>query len=320
MPANGKHQTAHEIEIEAPSERVYRLIADAADWPQRFEPTIHVERTALEAGSERLRIWATANGEVRSWTSLRELDPEGLRISFRQEVSTHPVAAMGGEWIIVPLDADRSRLTLLHDFDAVDDTPENVAWVSQATDRNSKAELANIKHLAETWDRHQELVFSFEDSVLIRGTLTETYDFLYQAALWHERLPHVGRLDLREDVENVQWMSMETVTKDGSSHVTESVRICSPSERIVYKQLVPPLLMTAHLGVWSFEETPDGVRASSSHTVTVNEATVVPVLGADATVETAKQFIRGAAGGNSVATLTLAKKFVESLHDGAGRE
>ncbi|WP_326658209.1 aromatase/cyclase [Streptomyces sp. NBC_00385] len=320
-PRTGKHLTRHETEIAASAQRVYDIIADAAAWPLHFTPTIHVERTALGPADERLEIWANANGEVKHWTSHRELDAAKYRVTFRQEVSSPPVASMGGEWIVEPLAEESCRLVLLHDFDAVGDTAENVAWVERATDRNSRTELANIKALAEEWERRQELVFSFEDSVVVHGSPEEVYDFLYDAKRWSERLPHVGSIDLREDVENVQQMSMLTVTADGSSHTTESVRVCFPATpdgapgdvpaRIVYKQLVPPSLMTAHLGTWRFEPVPGGVRATSAHTVTINEATIARVLGPQAGADDAKQAVRNGAGGNSRATLGLAKEFAE---------
>ena len=48
-----------------------------------------------------------------------------MRISFRQEVSSPPVASMGGTWIVEAITADESRVRLLHDFRAVDDDPES---------------------------------------------------------------------------------------------------------------------------------------------------------------------------------------------------
>lgn len=303
---------SHTIDIDAPVEVVYGVIADATAWPQHFAPTIRVERSAVNATGERLRIWATANGEVKSWTSRRELDPAARRISFRQEVSAPPVASMAGEWLVTSV-AGGSRLTLRHDFTATDDDPAGLAWITEVTDRNSEIELANVKAVAQRWDRLPDLVFSFSDSVAVDGSAQAVYDFLRDAARWSERLPHVARLDISEDVPGIQWMAMDTRTKDGSTHTTESVRICEPDRlRITYKQLVPPSLMTAHTGVWTVRETPEGAEACSEHTVTVNEATVTDVLGPDATVATARDFIRRAAGGNSVATLELAKKHVEN--------
>ncbi|MEU8551435.1 aromatase/cyclase [Streptomyces roseoverticillatus] len=313
MAPLGKHRTTHETGIDAPPATVYRIIAGARQWPQHFAPSIHVEREDLEDGAaERLRIWASANGEVKAWTSRRELDEAGLRITFRQEVSSPPVASMGGTWTVTEGPGGGSRLVLTHDFDAVDDAPEHVAWITEATDRNSKAELANIKELAENWERRDELVFSFEDSVVVEGSLEDAYGFLHEAALWPGRLPHVVRLDLQEDVENIQLMSMDTLAKDGSTHLTESVRVCFPEQRrIVYKQLVPPSLMAAHTGEWTLRRTGAGVVVTSAHTVTVKESAVTRVLGPGATVASARDFIRAAAGGNSRATLNLLKEYVE---------
>ncbi|KOG87069.1 cyclase, partial [Streptomyces varsoviensis] len=74
MTSYGRHRTVHETEIDAPADTVYAIIADATAWPERFTPTVHVEREPLGAAAERLRIWATANGEVKHWTSRRDLD------------------------------------------------------------------------------------------------------------------------------------------------------------------------------------------------------------------------------------------------------
>lgn len=309
MPST-THHTTHETTVAAAPEVVYALIADAQAWPVHFAPTIHVERTEVDATTERLRIWATANGEVKSWTSLRVLDPVARRVTFRQEVSTAPVAAMGGEWIVEQVEGG-SKLTLLHDFVGVDETRETFDWISTAVDTNSGKELANIKNLAENAGRRDELVFDFEDSVVIEGSLDAAYDFLYQAKQWPDRLPHVAAMDLREDVENLQWMRMDTRAKDGSVHTTESIRVCVPGETIIYKQLVPPALMTVHVGQWKFEQVDGGVKVTSEHTVALNEPNIPTILGPDATTATAREFIRKAAGGNSAATLALAKKFIE---------
>ncbi|WP_433170089.1 aromatase/cyclase [Actinoallomurus sp. CA-150999] len=304
--------TVHRIDIGAAPDLVFQIIADAADWPLHFGPTIHVDRTALDSPAERLSIWATANDDVKHWTSRRDVDREAGKVAFRQEVSAPPVASMGGEWIVEAGPDGCTRLTLTHDFTAVDDDPAHLDWIGRATDRNSRTELANIKTLAEEHDRTAALTFSFEDSVLVDGAPEAVYEFLYDAARWPDRLPHVGDLKVREEVPGIQVMTMDTRAADGSVHTTESVRVCFPAERIVYKQTLPPALMTAHVGEWTVAKTADGVLATSRHTVTVREEAVETVLGAGATVQQAKDFIRKAAGGNSAATLGHAKTFVEA--------
>ena len=137
MTVNTEHQVEHEILVNAEPATVYRLIAEVENWPRIFPPTIHVDHLERGESEERIRIWATANGAAKSWTSRRVLDSDVLSIGFRQEVSTPPVASMAGTWIIEPVSAQASRVRLLHDYRAVDDDPEGLAWIDQAVDRNS---------------------------------------------------------------------------------------------------------------------------------------------------------------------------------------
>ncbi|MEV6974422.1 aromatase/cyclase [Kitasatospora sp. NPDC093806] len=303
-------RTMHEIDIDAPADVVYTVIADAVAWPQRFTPTLHVERTELVPGAERLRIWARANGEVKQWTSRRDLDAARRRISFRQETSSPPVASMAGQWQVTERPGG-AILTLTHEFSAIDDDPQGLGWITEATDRNSRSELGNIKSLAERWTQLADLEFEFEDSVLVDAAPDTVYDFLQDAAAWPARLPHVARLDLREEAGGIQHMAMDTRTADGSEHTTESVRICFPGTGITYKQLRTPSMMAAHTGRWTVEPTEHGVRVTSWHAVVLNPEAIPAVLGPDATTATARRFIREAAGGNSRATLGLAKRFAE---------
>jgi ribosome-associated toxin RatA of RatAB toxin-antitoxin module len=315
MPAPTSHRAVHRTEIDAPAVQVYALIRDAAEWPRHFAPTVHVERAQLDARSERLRIWATANGEVKHWTSHRSLDPDGLSVRFRQEVCSPPVAAMSGEWALREWPGGRCELTLHHTFAAVDDRPEDVEWITTATDRNSRTELANIKALAEHPGSDAELLFSFEDSETVHAPAEAVYAFLAEAGKWPGRLPHVSRLDLTEPSGGVQVMTMVTRAGDGSEHTTESVRVCFPDERrIVYKQIGTPPLMTLHTGEWSIRDTGNGLRVTSQHTIRINEAAITGILGADATAADARARVRAAVGGNSAATLALAKRFAEAPH------
>jgi aromatase len=141
------------------------------------------------------------------------------------------------------------------------------------------------------------------------------FDFLNEANLWNVRLPHVARVDLTEPTPGVQVLEMDTLTKDGKKHTTRSVRVCFPTERIVYKQIVLPALMTLHTGCWTIAADPaDGaaLTVTSQHTVSINEANIHRVLGPDADVAAARTFVQGALSANSLATLRHAKEFAES--------
>lgn len=299
-------EVEHEITVAAPAKTVYRLIADVENWPQLFDPTVHVEYVERGETTERIQIWATANGTAKTWTSRRDLDPAGLRVDFRQEVSQAPVAAMGGAWVIEPLAENECRVRLLHDYSAA--TEADLEWIDQAVDRNSKVELAALKQNVEVPD---DLLFSFDDTLEIDGSASDVYDFINEAQLWPDRLPHVARVDLEEDTVGLQTLGMDTRTKDGSTHTTKSIRVCLPHRKIVYKQIQPPALMTLHTGHWLFEERPGGVLATSRHTVRINEANIAAVLGADTGVDDARTFVRTALSANSLATLGHAKTHAE---------
>ncbi|MFI7011269.1 aromatase/cyclase [Streptomyces sp. NPDC050145] len=308
------HRTVHEVEADAPADVVYGIVADTGRWPLFFPPNVHVEQLEFDGTTERLRMWATANGQVKSWASRRVLDPAARRIDFRQEVSAAPVESMGGSWIVTELGPERSRLTLLHDFTVVGDDPAGVEWVERATDSNSRKELENLRALVSGWRALEGLVLSFEDSVRIDGPAERVYAFLEQAGKWPERVAHVDRLELTEDEPGVQVMAMDTRTADGSVHTTESVRVCFPEDRrIVYKQTETPALMAAHTGRWTVVPAEDGgVVATSHHSVVLREEPIERVLGEGADVARARGYVREALGRNSTATLNLAKAFAES--------
>ncbi|WP_424187243.1 aromatase/cyclase [Actinokineospora sp. G85] len=317
MPQQVLREVEHEIAVDAPAEAVYRLIAEVENWPRIFPPTIHVER--LEHGEdgedggehERIQVWATANGEAKNWTSRRTLDPAGSRIDFRQEVSTPPVAAMGGAWLIEPVSATQCKVRLLHDYRAVDDDPEGLAWIDEAVDRNSRSELAALKANVELAHSSRELTFSFVDTVQVAGTAEDVYGFINDAHLWTERLPHVASVRLDEDTPGLQTLEMRTRAKDGSTHVTKSHRVCQPHQRISYKQVTLPALMALHTGYWTFDENDGGVAASSQHTVVLAKDNIAKVLGARATVADAVDYVRTALSTNSSATLGHAKDHAE---------
>ncbi|MFD7627310.1 aromatase/cyclase [Streptomyces sp. NPDC059851] len=312
MPTGRVHHTTHEATIAAPAGVVYGLLADAARWPLYFPPTVHVEQQESDGTRERLTLWATTNDQVTSWTSRRALDAGRRRIEFHQEASAAPVASMAGTWIVEPRGTS-CRLVLLHDFTVTGDNAGDTAQVERATDTNSRAELDNLKQLAEGWENLDDLVMSFEDSVRINGPADPVYSFLHRVQHWPQLVPHVTRLDLTEPEPNVQVMAMDTLTADGNAHTTESVRICFPdARRIVYKQTATPLLMSAHTGEWTITEDATGVTATSRHSVVLREENITRVLGPEADVADCRRYVREALGRNSSATLNLAKAYAES--------
>ncbi|MFJ9821228.1 aromatase/cyclase [Streptomyces sp. NPDC101151] len=303
-------ETEHEISVAAPAERVYALIADVEGWPEVFPPTVHAECVERDGDAEVIRLWATANGTAKTWTSRRRHDPERMSVSFRQERSQHPVGGMGGQWVVEPVSDSECRVRLLHDFFAASDDPADLEWISRAVDRNSESELRALRTSAEPTG--SDRLITFDDTVSVDGSAKDVYDFLNEAQLWSERLPHVARVSLEEETPGLQILEMDTTTKDGRVHTTRSVRVCRPFTSIVYKQIVLPALMTLHTGRWLIEERDGGgVTVTSRHTVRINTARITEVLGEDADLATAQEFVRKALSGNSLATLGLAKAYAE---------
>jgi aromatase len=277
-----------------------------------FPPTVHIEYLERDERSERIQIWATANGEAKTWTSRRELDPATMRVDFRQESSQDPVALMGGTWVVEAISADESLVRLLHDFRAVDDDQEKLAWIDEAVDRNSRSELAALKVHAELAVESPDLFLTFADSVPVKGSGKDVYDFINEANLWSERLPHVASVSMLEDSPGVQLLDMDTRTKDGSVHTTRSVRVTFAPSRIVYKQIEVPPLMTLHTGEWTIEENSAGSTVTSQHTVAINGSNIEQVLGSGAGIDDARKFVRDALGGNSLTTMEQARQYAES--------
>ncbi|KIA66744.1 aromatase/cyclase [Nocardia vulneris] len=311
MTTSTMREVEHEIEIAAPADTVYALIADVGSWPRIFGPTIYVEQLEQTEGAERIRIWATANGTAKNWTSRRTLDPAARKITFQQEISAPPVAFMSGAWLIEARSDHTALVRLQHSYRAVDDDPDGLAWIDQAVDRNSRSELEGLRTELEFAYAAADSTFSFEDSVQIAGSAVQAYEFIDQAQLWTERLPHVAAARLEEPSPGLQTLEMDTKTRDGSVHTTKSYRVTYPHHSIVYKQVTLPALMSLHTGRWTFAENTDGVLATSQHTVTIATDRIADILGADKTLEDAKDFVRNALSTNSMTTLQHAKSFAE---------
>jgi aromatase len=304
----------HEIVTAAPPETVFRLLVDVERWPQLFKPTVHVATLERNGSKERLQLWATANDDVRTWTSVRQIDAAALRIAFHQDQPATPIASMAGQWQISKTADGGARVVLTHHYSVIDDDPEVTSWLAAAIETNSTQELAALRE-ASTGDLAGDgLTFSFSDSIRISGQGESAYQFLYEAGAWPERLPHVARLDLQETTPGLQTLDMDTRSPDGGIHRTRSVRVCFPNERIFYKQTQVPALLSAHTGLWQLDPTDGDVVATSQHTVVLKASAIPEVLGSDATVADAREFVRSALGGNSRTTLQHAKAFAESGH------
>jgi aromatase len=306
--------TEHEVTVGTPAQIPYRIVADVTAWPHLFPPTVHAERVAGDDAEEQIRLWALANGGVRTWTSRRRLDPGTRTIRFDQEITSPPVASMSGCWTMLPQTDGNTLLRLGHTFTATGDDPRDLAWIREATDKNSTEELAAIKTLAEQHAQLNDLIFSFADSVVIEGPAQQAYDFIYRCQDWPDRLPHVDRVELTEPEDGIQRMDMDTRAPDGDVHNTVSFRICFPHRKIAYKQVVVPPVMTAHTGQWLFTRRAGETEITSRHTVALNQRGIHDLFGPAVTLVEARKRIQSALSTNSLTTLRHLKEHVETRH------
>lgn len=316
MPGERVLRTAYTVEVRAPAGVVYGLVSDTTQWPLIMPPTVHVERLDFDGTEDRFQMWVTANGQVKSWFSRRTMDPVARRISFRHETPAAPALAMGGQWSVDELGADRCRLTLDHDFTVAADLPDDEAWLRLATDTNSRAELDRIKGAAENAARDAELLLSFEDELTVKAPPELLHDFLYGIGDWPATVPHVARVAVTELSPGVQRVSMDTLVAEGAAQTTgttESVRICFPAAyRIVEKRTVPSRLFAEHLCEWSLSSGESEVTAVCRHTVLLREEAIAEVLGTGTSLAQARSYVRESLGRESRTTLALAARHAET--------
>jgi aromatase len=300
----------HVTELAASARRAYALIEDVGRWPLLFAPCIWSRELKRTGDVQRIQLWAVVSHGVRSWTSRRVLDPTSNRIDFAQENPAAPLTEMTGHWRFEdPSPGGPGRLELGHRW-TTDGDPGATERIGAALDSNSTAEIGALRTWAERPAGPDELILSFSDDELIAASAPEVYDFLYRADLWPQRLPHVAGLDVEtipaeasSAGAEVQMMDMVTSATDGSTHTTQSVRLCFAGERIVYKQTTPPRGLLAHSGEWLFSSEPAGTRVTARHTVAVDPTTVESVFGSGTTMAQALLKARDIIGANSRGTL-----------------
>lgn len=305
------HLTRHSTVVDADVEFVYGLVENVSAWPTIFGPTIYVHPLERSGNRERFRIWATVDGTVACWTSVRTLDPENLRIGFEQESPFEPLTVAGGSWEFRATPQGGTEVMLHHHFSTMDESPETVDWVNRVLEENSVAELTALGKVAGTGHSARDVLFTFRHKVTTSGAVTDVYDFVHHAEHWSARLPHVAGVRLTAEVPGVQELEITTRMPDGGTHTTKSVRVCFANDMIAYKQFVLPAPLIGHSGRWKFGRAGRDTVIESEHTVLLDPRRVSEVLGPSTTMADARAFVSEALENNSRVTLLHAKEFAE---------
>ncbi|MFI1831359.1 aromatase/cyclase [Streptomyces sp. NPDC020412] len=319
MSGERVRRLSYTIEVDAPAGVVYTLLLSRERRPLYFPSNVHVEQVDFpdvhdfSGARERLRVWALAGGEVKSWTSDWVSDPARRLLFFRQDRIMEPAQSMGGNFSVQPIGPDRCRLTVDHEFTSRDDSPEGMAWLEWNVAAVTRSDLKNLRFLAERWARLDELMLSFEETLRIEAPAELVHGFFYDVESWPEFLPHVRRVELNEPQAGVQQVSMDLAEADGTVQNITSVRLCFPhAGRTVFKETTPRKLLAAHCGEWSAVSDDHGVTVTSKHHVFLRETDVETVLGPGATLEDARRRVRAELGDESRRTLCQARAHAES--------
>ncbi len=308
MSSQRMHRAQHTVPVAAPPGVVYGLLADAPRWPVLLPSFVHVERVDFDGAEDSLRVWHLRHGRVHSALARRVLHPPERRIEFALRDSLLPGAPTSGDWNVSPDGTDRCLVTLRQE------RPAGPGRTPEALEAQVRAELAAVREAAGRWDRLDELLLSFEDSVYVCGSPEIVYDFLYRIEDWADLVPHVERAEVTEDRPGVQMTVLHTSDPGtGDTSVSEAVRLCFPAAgRIVHKATVTPDPVAAHYGEWYLEPDACGVRVACAHQVMLRESAVEPALGAGALPVDARRHVREWLGRTSTEALTLARWHAES--------
>lgn len=305
MPTLQQDTIRHSTTVNAPVGLVFDLVAELRRWPEFHGPSVHAEPLGLRDGRESYQHWWVVDDHtVRSWTGHWRFDRDTLRISYVFEPEEPGAAPTRGHFAFL---AASDTTTEIRAEQAASGPGE---FPAERADREIRELLERFGYAAEHTEERHDLVVDFEDPLFVAAPPDDAYRYLYEADKWPERIPHVSRLVLEQPTPDVQFFDMETQTPDGSAHTTRSVRVCLPGSLIVYKQIHLPKLLDGHTGHWRFTTTREGTVLAARHTATIKPE-ALSILGPEATVLDARQYLRRVLSSNSMSNLRLAKEYAE---------
>lgn len=284
--------TIHEVAVGVPAKRVYALLADLGNWPRIFRPFVHLEVLGSAGDFQRVGMWSVTGDRVEHWSALRRPDEAALRIDFRPEEVAPPLTRMERSWTVEPRGSGACVVRLAHTYAVADDDPAAAASVRAAVDTVAQAETAAVKAAAEIEAGASDLLLTVTDRVDIDAPVEAVHDALYAVERWPEFLPHVVRVDVRQDSAGMQMVEMDTREGDGSLLTLRTARVGRPPLTICFKQLALPPIGSSHHVRWTL--TPSGagrgVSVTSEQVVVIDESGIPQLPGEGRPVDKARQF------------------------------
>ncbi|GAA2307827.1 SRPBCC family protein [Streptomyces kunmingensis] len=316
MSSHPAHVAEYAIPVEAPAGVVYGLLADPLRWPVLFPSYIHVERIDSDGSRELLHLWDMASGRLRALHVRRHLDPRTRTVETERIDPTTRQVTGRGVWRVTPDGDHASVLTLRRELGTFLALGPRAATstAAQALDAEVRARLDEVRAVAGRWERLDELLMAFSDSVHTTGPPELVYDFLQRIEDWPELVPHIEWTEVGTDVPGVQFVDIDSAAWDGGSTVTSgAVRLCFPAAGyIVHKDVVPPAVLSGHTVQWTLLPDSSGVSVVCTHSVLLREEALGSFLGAGATLTDARHEVRTGLGQAGAELLGLAKWHAES--------
>lgn len=306
--ADGVRTTSHSITCAAPADKVYAIIADAANWPKIFDACVSAVAEPRDGNRELVHIEALQNGQVIGWDTLRTYHDNILRIDFHLPVPMPFLAEMSGQWRVIPVGEDRCVLNVTRRFVLLDDvrgiragveTREQAAdIVNRFIDDNAAGEMLAVKSFVE---RDDASFSAFNARYTLPYPPEQVYDVLSNVRDWPQVLPHCDGVKVIYDDAVNQEFVMDIATAHGQEQF-RSIRRCDRDAlAISYFQPVPPVLLSSHSGRWLVRPQGSGTELVSEHQVHLNAARCAEQFG-DTDVRRNKQRIRELIQKNSKAT------------------
>lgn len=108
----------------------------------------------------------------------------------------------------------------------------------------------------------------FDSAVVIKRSLPEVTNAFWRLEDWPNFTPHVRKIEIHYEDENVQILSMH-VDSRGKRDAFKSVRILQGNV-IHYFQPTPPPTLIFHRGSWSFDEVGAETVVTCRHSIVVD--------------------------------------------------
>lgn len=278
----------HSIEISCEIDAAFKFCLDVKHWPQYFPLYKKVKFLKHSPAHQLIEFTAQNNDQLTTWQSVRIIDHESYNIHFRHIKPSPLLKKLEGDWRFYPIQ-DGVLVSLEHQF-VVKEARENahgnselktaaIELIENNIHENSVRELETLKAILEPEPQNENTTSTrFHEHLLINKKATIVFQFLRNAKLWPNLLPHCTEVDILYDDGLHQEFIMAS-DSNGQLESTRTILRCVNNKKISYFQPNPPSVLKQHHGCWLLESLADKTRVTSSHQIQLNPQEVKRLWG-----------------------------------------